>query len=96
MMMKVTGRILFGALAVILLTACAPSADKLNQLRLNMTRDEVLAAIGPPGSTSETAGVLYLRYRLSSDAITHEEYYVRLIDGKVDAYGRLGDFGLGY
>ena len=95
-MIKVTGSILIGALVAILITACAPSAGKLNQLRMNMTRDEVLAAMGSPSSSSETAGLLYLRYRLSNDGITHEEYYVRLLNGKVDAYGRLGDFGLGY
>jgi hypothetical protein len=31
-----------------------------------------------------------------TDGLFTAEYYVRLQEGKVNAYGRVGDFGLGY
>ena len=76
-------------LIAFLLFGCAAS-NKMNNLKLGMTKDDVIQAMGTPSSTSETERVLYLKYRLSTD-----DYYIRLIDGKVDAYGRFGEFGLG-
>ena len=82
-------------LAALLLLSCAP-ASKLNSVRLGMTRDQVIDAAGAPSSTSEMGDTLYLKYQLCSDWIFTDRYYVRLTDGKVDAFGRVGDFNLGY
>ncbi|MFC1798685.1 hypothetical protein ACFLZL_02625 [Thermodesulfobacteriota bacterium] len=82
-------------LMVFALIGCAAKAEVLTGLRLNMTKDEVVQVMGAPGSTSEKAGVLYLKYRLRNGYLT-DDYYIRLIDDKVDAYGRFGEFGLGY
>ena len=38
----------------------------------------------------------YLKYQLISDWIFTDRYYVRLTDGRVDAFGRVGDFNLGF
>ena len=82
-------------LIAFLLLACAASANKMNKLKLGMTRADVIQAMGKPSSTSEAEGILYLRYKLRDGVIT-DDYYIRLIDGKVEAYGRFGEFSLGY
>lgn len=80
-------------LAAVALAGCA---SKLNQIQLGMTKTQVVETIGAPTSTSEMGNMVYLKYRLHSEWIFSERYYVRLVDGKVDAYGRVGDFNLGY
>ena len=82
-------------MVMLLLVGCAASANKMNNLKLGMTRESVIQAMGQPSSTSESEGVLYLKYRLR-DGFISEDYYIRLIEGKVDAYGRFGEFSLGY
>ena len=74
---------------------CAASASKMNGLNLGMTKDRVLQVMGEPGTTSESQGILYLKYKLRNGLIA-DDYYVRLVGGKVDAYGRFGEFNLGY
>jgi len=80
-------------LAVVLLVGCA---NQMNQVKLGMTRDQVISAVGTPSSTSAMDKTEYLKYQLCSDWIFTDRYYVRLSDGKVDAFGRVGDFNLGY
>ncbi len=87
---------LFGlGLAALLLLSCA-TASKLNSVQLGMTKDQVIDAIGTPSSTSGMGETQYLKYQLCSDWIFTDRYYIRLTDGKVDAFGRVGDFNLGY
>ena len=83
--------------SVMLVAGCA-TAHKMNRLSLGMTKQEVLSVMGRPTSTASPGeGQEILRYNLSAtddDAyygIT-DEYYVRLINGVVDSYGRMGDF----
>jgi hypothetical protein len=84
-------------IATLMLVGCA-TAPKTNHLSIGMTKQEVVDVMGWPSSTAaNSSGVMVLRYRLSAtghDAFHHrtEEYFVRLIDGKVDCYGRNGDF----
>ncbi len=62
-----------------------------------MTKDEVVKVMGEPASVSAQGGAEYLNYALSE---TDDEafmgftrqYFVRLINGKVESYGRSGDF----
>lgn len=78
------------------LIGCA-TAHKINQVNVGMTKNEVIAVMGQPVSVSATEGVEYLNYRLSETddnafyGIT-TPYYVRIKNGKVDAFGRHGDF----
>lgn len=74
---------------------CA-SSNKINNVNLGMTRQETVAVMGEPSSTSAKGDVEYLNYRLSKGLFMVDDYYVRLKQGKVDAFGRAGDFGLGY
>jgi hypothetical protein len=62
-----------------------------------MTKQEVIQKLGRPVSTSAQSGVEYLNYRFAEtsddDFIgNYSPYYVRIVDGKVESYGRLGDF----
>jgi hypothetical protein len=86
-------RIVMLLAAAALLFGCA---SKMNDVRLGMTREEVVGAVGSPSSTSEMGNTTYLKYQLCSDWIFTDRYFVRLTDGKVDAFGRVGDFNLGY
>lgn len=83
-------------LILVALVGCATS-HKINKISLGMTKQQVTEALGPPVSTSATSGVEYLNYRFSETDDhafngTTTPYFVRIVNGKVDAYGRLGDF----
>ena len=83
-------------LAGVLLTGCA-TATHLNRVSVGMTKQQVIATMGAPASTRATQGTEYLMYRLSKDSILGlqpfpTDYYVRLVNGRVDAYGEMGDF----
>jgi len=82
-------------LLVILLAGCG-TASRLNSVQLGMTRDQVVDVAGTPSSTSQMGDTQYLKYQLTSDWIFTDRYYVRLTDGRVDAFGRVGDFNLGF
>jgi hypothetical protein len=81
---------------VVCLTACA-TANKMNKLSLGMTKAEVINSLGNPNSTSAQGGAEYLMYELSPTddmafyGITRP-YFVRIINGKVESYGNMGDF----
>ena len=89
-------RLTFILLAIVLLFGCAASSKKMNRLQLGMTKAEVIKAMGSPKSASANQNIEYLRYRFRTDGLFTAEYYVRLRKGKVDAFGKAGDFGLGY
>jgi hypothetical protein len=80
----------------LVITACATSG-KINGVQLGMTKSDVIKVMGDPVSISAKDGTEYLNYKLSEtddDAFRGwtSPYYVRLINGKVDSYGRTGDF----
>jgi hypothetical protein len=84
-------------ISIMILAGCA-TAPKTNRLSLGITKQQVIAVMGSPNSTAaHIAGVEILRYRLSATNhdVFHrrtEEYFVRLVGGKVDSYGKMGDF----
>jgi hypothetical protein len=80
----------------ILLVGCA-TAHKMNSISLGMTKQQVIQTLGRPVSTSAHSGVEYLNYRFAETGDDdfygiYKPYYVRIVDGKVESYGRLGDF----
>ncbi|HTB81099.1 MAG TPA: SHOCT domain-containing protein [Opitutaceae bacterium] len=79
------------ALFVVALLAGCASAEKLNDIRIGMTKDQVLALLGTPDSTSAQANVEYLTYYLEGDANYGRDrpYMVRVVDGKVESFGRM-------
>ena len=83
-------------LAASVLAGCA-TAHKINKVQLGMSKSEVTTTIGEPTSISAKDGTEYLNYRFSETddhafyGIT-TPYYVRLVNGVVDSYGKTGDF----
>jgi len=79
-----------------LLTSCATSR-KINNISAGMTKEQVIQRMGKPSSTSSDGYYEYLRYQLSEtsdDAFYghYTTYFVRLLNGKVESYGKMGDF----
>ena len=79
-----------------ILLGCATSSI-INSVELGMTKSEVVAVMGDPVSVSAKGATEYLNYALSetSDDAYYgftTPYYVRLVNGRVDAYWRSGDF----
>jgi hypothetical protein len=73
-----------------LLAGCATS-EILNNVRIGMTKDQVIAMLGKPDSMSAQSNVEYLTYYLlntGSDFERDQPYMVRLVDGKVESFGR--------
>lgn len=105
-------------ISALLLTACADTASRLNEMNVGMTKGEVTQLLGDPKETKAVSGVEYMMYELrdAPGAATQagcgvagiytlgiayafddcqysdDLYFVRLINGEVDAYGRQGDF----
>ena len=72
-----------------LLAGCQSSA-KLNEVRIGMTKAEVTSLMGTPDSTSAQANVEYMTYYLTSESGygRDQPYMVRLVNGKVESFGR--------
>ncbi len=72
-----------------LLVGCE-SSTKLNSIRIGMTKDQVQSMLGTPDSTSAQANVEYMTYYLTADAGygRDQPYMIRLVDGKVESFGR--------
>lgn len=68
---------------------CATSAA-LNNVRRGMTKAEVIALLGNPDSTSAQGNIESLTYYLQADSGygRDQPYLVRLVDGKVESFGR--------
>jgi hypothetical protein len=77
-------------LVVALLSGCT-TADKLNNIHIGMTKDQVITLLGTPDSTSAQANVEYLTYYLEGnpDYGRDQPYMVRVVDGKVESFGRI-------
>lgn len=84
------------SLSFFFLISCA-NAHKLGLISLGMTKQEVIKSLGRPNSISAQKSVEYLHYNFY-DTYEHafygitKEYYVRIIDGKVESFGKIGDF----
>jgi hypothetical protein len=78
------------SLLIVGLLAGCNSAAQLNNIRIGMTKDQVLAILGTPDSTSAQANVEYMTYYLEGDSEYGRDrpYMVRVVDGKVESFGR--------
>ena len=81
---------------IVFIVGCA-TAHKINRVQIGMTKEEVIKVMGHPTSKSAKSNTEYMNYSLSETddqafyGIT-KPYFIRLINGRVDSYGRLGDF----
>lgn len=87
-------------MALVFLCGCVGPVGytrSLGKLQIGMTKAEVIRVMGEPNSVSATENVEYLNYHLApagamSDVSLMKTYFVRIVDGKVNAYGQRGDF----
>lgn len=88
------------AFALAALSACTTnsgfSKPKLSRVSVGMTKPQVIAAMGEPDDVAVQGGVEYLEYGYDRfmDGIQAPVawYFVRLINGRVESYGKRGDF----
>lgn len=77
-------------MATSLLVGCS-SAQGLNAIRVGMTKQEVISVLGSPSSSSAQGGAEILMYNLYSgffSPVWYQNYYVRLVQGRVVSYGQ--------
>src|SRR5260221_1887235 len=84
------------ALALLMLTlafGCVTSKD-LGKIQLGQTKAEVIAKLGPPHTVAAQRSEEFLTYWLDRENMGGEaEYYIKLVDGKVESFGHKGGFG---
>ena len=78
---------------VVALLAGCNTAAQLNNVKIGMTKDQVISLLGTPDSTSAQANVEYMSYYLDNTSdvnggVRDRAYMVRLVDGKVESFGR--------
>ncbi len=77
------------------LVGCATTynpAKYMSRLRLGMSEEEVVNIMGRPYYVSAKDNIKYFTYRCDP-LYCYGEYFVRFVNGKVEAYGKVGDFG---
>jgi hypothetical protein len=80
------------ALLTMSFISCA-TANSINHISLGMSKAQVINEMGNPVSISAKGSVEYLNYSLYEEAISNPTpYFIRIIGGKVESYGRKGDF----
>ncbi|MDP3462164.1 MAG: SHOCT domain-containing protein [Bacteroidales bacterium] len=89
-------QITFFILIIVFMAACA-TAYKINNVSIGMTKNDVIQKMGNPKSTSSKGNVEYLNYKLTENGDAafygwYTDYFVRLVNGRVESYGKLGDF----
>ncbi|MDT8441614.1 MAG: outer membrane protein assembly factor BamE [Desulfuromonadales bacterium] len=80
-------RLWFVLLTALLLAGCAPMLP-LHQVDLGMNKKQVLEQLGRPSSVTGSGTEEYLYYVPLNRF--WQRYYVYLVNGRVQAYGRLG------
>lgn len=89
-------RLAFAAIAALMLAGCNPSSmQNWQKLSLGMTKAQVIDTLGSPKNTAAQGNVEYLSYTVVDNVgfSVPERRYVRIVNGKVDAFGAHGDFG---
>jgi hypothetical protein len=87
---------------VLLLSACATNyGKKLNHVSIGMTKEQVIDVMGEPTSTKSDGTQEALEYENNCPTGfsgchywgKQDVFWVIFVDGKVNKYGRAGDFG---
>jgi hypothetical protein len=75
---------------------CLEPASKINGVAIGMTKDQVISVMGSPASITADTNAVYLNYALEENPpklgvpAVATPYAIRLVNGKVDSYGRAG------
>ena len=89
-------RFLGAVLVGLSLAGCGTSSKKLNLLQPGMGKAQVVKILGRPAHTSAQGDTEFLGYNLNHAGMgERREFAVKLVDGKVEAFGEKGDFGSG-
>lgn len=75
---------------------CAGSASMMNSLNVGMTKADVINVLGAPDYTGAKKDTEILCYNLTTGGLFKDSYFVIIKEGKVDRFGRQGDFGIYY
>ena len=84
-------------LALLALVGCA-HGNALNKISVGMTKGQVIEELGEPTSVAAQNGMEVMRYDLWKDFWQRSpgdyksEFFVKIVGGKVESYGRMGDF----
>jgi hypothetical protein len=78
------------------LVGCA-TAPNFNNISMGMTKPEVINGLGKPTNLSAEGNIEYLKYCTLTDIYGNcnpdsAQYFVRLVNSKVESYGKVGDF----
>lgn len=93
-------RLAFAMVIVCLQAGCvymfSANAHTMDRLKVGMTREEAITAVGQPVSTGadRTSETLYYRLSETRDDAYHRittTFFVKLVDGRVDSFGRIVD-----
>ncbi len=96
-------KLLFVPFLICFLSSCGTTSHwgkrpDFSGISIGMSQQEVIGALGKPDDMAAKDGTVYLNY-IYTPWYDHngadgsaEHYYVRLINNKVDSYGRRGDF----
>ena len=82
---------------ILMMMGCVHPAPRFDRISVGMTKEQVRIAIGDPNSVSSQGSTEVWKYN-GPDMMTGVEFdafAVRFIDGKANAFGRIGDFDLG-
>ena len=93
--MKTMRKLIFVIALSFLFTGCITSkkSSLLNSIEIGMNKQQVVAILGDNYLSSVNGNVTYMKYILKDDKFGNTSaYYVRLIDGKVQSFGQVGDF----
>jgi hypothetical protein len=83
------------AVLAALLSGCLIGPN-LSKISVGMTKEQVIASIGKPKDVAVQHNVEYLNYEgeasYADGRLGGDYFYVRLVNGRVESYGRRGDF----
>jgi len=79
------------------------SSTLINSVSVGMSKQEVISVMGAPSRVSADPSAEYLIYALIEEVDTtvfphkeiKSEYFIKIVDGVVRAFGRVGEFGSG-
>jgi len=85
----------FVVLACLLLVGCLTPVD-MSKVELGMTKEEVIGVLGTPYDYKAKGNTIYLMFKpklaLAPSEVRNHARFVRLVDGKVESFGAVGDF----
>ena len=96
-------KIIYLFILAMIVSGCAATVPNLNGISLGITKQDVIKVLGNPNNVSAKNNVEYLKYNCGGSTFFaaepgcvapggHGEWFVRIVDGKVESYGKVGDF----